>query len=258
MPVLIGTSGWQYKHWRGGLYPDSMPVRMWLQRYAECFATVEVNNAFYRLPERSTFEAWAAALPDDFVVAVKASRYLTHVRRLREPEEPVQRLMERATGLGAKLGPILLQLPPNMAIDVDRLTATLRAFPPAARVAVEFRHPSWFVPAVRRLLEDRAVALCLTDRGGPTSPLWRTAGWGYLRMHAGRGVPPSCYGHQALRSWAGRLAELYGASIDVFVYFNNDGFGCAPRDAARMAAEVRRLGISPTRTPPPREARLTA
>src|SRR5919205_149399 len=121
MPTLVGTSGWQYRSWRGRLYPEKLPQRLWLEHYVEHFATVEVNNAFYRLPEKAVFEGWRARTPADFCVAVKASRYLTHIKRLRDPAEPVARLMERAVGLGDKLGPILVQLPPSLRADVELL-----------------------------------------------------------------------------------------------------------------------------------------
>jgi len=258
VPVLIGTSGWHYRHWRGGLYPCALPARDWLGYYAQRFATVELNNAFYRLPEASTFASWAEMVPPDFVVAVKASRYLTHVRRLRDPEEPVQRLMERSRTLGPKLGPVLVQLPPDLRVDLDGLSKTLRAFPEATRVAVELRHESWFEASVRRLLEETGAAFCLADRAGPVGPLWRTTDWGYLRFHQGRSRPEPCYGRAALGTWARRLAELWPETADVFAYFNNDGCGCAPRDAHRFASAVRREGLSPTRVPPTRDVPLTS
>ena len=136
MPVLVGTSGWQYRDWRGRFYPQGLAQARWLEHYAERFATVESNNAFYRLPEPATFAAWAERTPPGFVMAVKASRYLTHIKRLRDPEEPVGRLMERARHLGAKLGPVLLQLPPTLRADPATLDRTLRAFPAGTRVAV--------------------------------------------------------------------------------------------------------------------------
>ena len=257
MPVLIGTSGWHYRHWRGGFYPTSLPARSWLAHYADRFATVELNNAFYRLPETSAFQAWNRTLPDDFVVAVKASRYLTHVRRLREPEEPVERLMGHASGLGSKLGPVLLQLPPNLPMDLPALRRTLQAFPRGARVAVEVRHDSWAVPDTRALLEERGAALCLTDSAGRHSPLWQTTDWAYVRFHSGQSHPSSCYGRAALDTWAGRVAELWPPAADVFVYFNNDSHGCAPRDAHQFALAVRRHGLDPTRVPTSREAPLS-
>jgi uncharacterized protein YecE (DUF72 family) len=252
MPVVIGTSGWHYQHWRGGFYPPSLPPAKWLELYARRFATVEINNAFYRLPEAAAVAGWAAATPDDFVLVVKASRYLTHVRRLRDPEEPVTRLLQRMAGLGPKFGPLLLQLPPNLPADTEALASTLGALAGRA-VAVEFRHPSWFSCQTRRLLEEFGCALCLTDNKGPRTPWWRTADWGYVRFHQGRSRPPSGYGRQALRTWAGRLAELWPASSDLYVYFNNDSHGCAPRDARRFAAAIRRAGLTPSRVPSPRE-----
>jgi uncharacterized protein YecE (DUF72 family) len=209
---------------------------------------VEVNNAFYRLPERRTFADWAARTPPDFVVAVKASRYLTHVRRLQNPAEPVRRLAERLEGLGDKLGPVLLQLPPTLRFVPDALDETLACFPRSIRVAVEPRHPSWFVDEFRHLLVRRGAALCLSDLSGRHSPLWRTADWGYVRFHRGRASPPPCYGRAALRSWAERVARLWG-NCDVYCYFNNDTGGCAPRDAHRFALATHLVGLTATRTP---------
>jgi uncharacterized protein YecE (DUF72 family) len=252
MPVFIGTSGWHYAHWRGLFYPRSLPSGKWLELYAQRFATVEINNAFYRLPDPPAVAGWAAAAPDDFVMAVKASRYLTHVRRLHDPEEPVTRLLQRMAGLGPKLGPVLVQLPPNLQIDTTGLRATLAAFSSQA-VAVEFRHPSWYTPETRRLLEDFGAALCFADSRGPQTPWWRTADWGYVRFHQGRAQPPSGYGPAALQTWANRLAELWPESADLYVYFNNDLHGCAPRDARRFGAAIRRAGLSPARVPAPRQ-----
>lgn len=253
MPVLIGTSGWHYRHWRGGFYPDGLAAHRWLAHYAERFATVEVNNAFYRLPDTGTFSTWAAALPADFCVALKASRYLTHVRRLGDPEEPVGRLMDRAAALGPKLGPVLLQLPPNLQADLGALERTLAAFGAGTRVAVEPRHHSWFDAGLRSLLTERGAALCLTDTDGRGGPRWRTAAWGYVRFHHGRGSPPSCYGRTALRTWASVLAEQWPPDADVYAYFNNDTNGCAPRDAHRFALAAAAVGLAPTRVPDARE-----
>jgi uncharacterized protein YecE (DUF72 family) len=248
--LVVGTSGWQYRDWRGPFYPPGVPQRAWLEYYAERFATVEVNNAFYRLPERSTFEDWRARTPDDFTVAVKASRYLTHIRRLRDPAEPVGRLMTRAAGLGDRLGPVLLQLPPNLAADADLLDAALRRFPAGTRLVVEPRHASWWCPPVRAVLERRGAALCWADRGGrPLTPLWRTAAFGYLRMHEGRARPRPRYGAAAMRSWLGRIAAEFGPADDVHVYFNNDPGGAAIADAAAFARAARRRGDRVTRTP---------
>jgi uncharacterized protein YecE (DUF72 family) len=250
--VWIGTSGWQYDDWRGRFYPRGTPLRLWLEAYSERFAIVESNNAFYRLPERRTFEAWAERTPDDFVMAVKVSRYLTHIRRLREPREAVDRFMGRVEGLGGKLGPVLIQLPPQFHADPERLDRTLERFPGDVRVAVEFRHDSWYSREIRELLERRRAALCLADRRGPLTPIWRTADWTYLRFHEGRARPRPSYGRTALDSWARRLADSWRASEDCYVFFNNDHRGCAPRDAARFATLCRRAGLRPSRVPSPR------
>jgi uncharacterized protein YecE (DUF72 family) len=248
--VYLGTSGWQYKDWRDRFYPGDVAQKRWLEFYAERFDTVESNNAFYRLPERRTFKDWKERTPDGFVWAVKASRFLTHMKRLNEPAEPVQRFLDRARGLGAKLGPVLLQLPPNFRADLDRLDAALERFPDRVRVAVEPRHDSWFTDECRDLLQRHGAALCLADRGSkPVTPLWRTAGWGYVRFHAGAASPQPCYGRSALRTWAERLADLYTQRTDVFVYFNNDPGGCALQDVRVFAREVERAGLRPTRVP---------
>ncbi len=253
MPVLIGTSGWQYASWRGRFYPEKLRQADWLEHYAARFRTVEVNNAFYRLPEASTFASWASRTPDDFVVVVKASRYLTHIKRLKEPEEPVARFLERARHLGPKLGPVLVQLPPNLQADVARLDAALAQFPPDVRVAVEFRHPTWFTDETRDVLTRRSVALCLADSPHRDTPLWRTAEWGYVRLHEGTDEPRPCYSRGALDAWARRLADLFSRDNEVYAFFNNDPQGCAPRDAAVFAEAVEAAGLAATRVPSTRE-----
>ncbi|GIH12958.1 DUF72 domain-containing protein [Rugosimonospora africana] len=250
--IVVGTSGWQYRDWRGRFYPEDVPQRRWLEHYASAFATVEVNNAFYRLPERDTFAQWRERTPDDFCVAVKMSRYLTHIKRLIEPAEPVARFLSRADGLGDRLGPVLLQLPPTLAADPPVLAATLARFPAGVRVAVEPRHESWWTAEVRTVLERHGAALAWADRRGPVTPLWRTADWGYLRLHEGRAQPRPRYGRAALASWLDRLAAAYALDREpVYVYFNNDPGGAAIRDAAALAARAERRGLSITRHPAP-------
>ncbi|MFF8268192.1 DUF72 domain-containing protein [Streptomyces sp. NPDC016562] len=253
MPMLVGTSGWQYEDWRGGLYPTGLPQRLWLEEYARRFATVENNNAFYRLPAKEVFESWRQRTPEGFVMAVKASRYLTHMKRLRDPAEPVHRLLERTEGLGDRMGPVLLQLPPQFREDVGALDACLRCFPATVRVAVELRHGSWWEAEreLRAVLERHGSALCWADRGSrPVTPLWRTASWGYVRFHAGTAAPPPRYGRQALASWAARVADAWTDADDVYAYFNNDPGGAAVLDAARFARAAAALGRTVSRTPP--------
>lgn len=256
MPLLIGTSGWQYRHWRETFYPRGLAQRSWLEFYSDRFATVESNAAFYRLPEKETFEAWAKRTPDDFIWAVKVSRFLTHIKRLADPADPIQRFVDRASGLGRKLGPALLQLPPQFKRNDERLDETLAQFPSFLRVAVEFRHKSWWSDEVRRILERHGAAVCWTDRSGPRSPLWLTSDWLYVRFHHGRASPPSCYGRQALATWVDRLSGAVSAKSDTYAYFNNDGHACALRDAIVFARLAARSGLAHTSVPKSREVRL--
>ncbi|MGW3093979.1 DUF72 domain-containing protein [Streptomyces sp. NPDC001102] len=250
MTLLVGTSGWQYKDWRGVLYPAGCPTRLWLEEYAGHFATVELNNAFYRLPTRENFDAWRERVPPDFVVAVKASRFLTHIKRLRDPEEPVERLMTHAAGLGDRLGPVLLQLPPTLKADAGLLDACLGCFPPGTRVAVEPRHESWWTPEVREVLQARGAALCWADvLSRPATPLWRTTDWGYVRFHQGRARAWPHYGRRALETWVDRIARTWPPDDDVYAYFNNDPTGAAVQDAATFARAAGAAGLQVTRTP---------
>ena len=245
--IFVGTSGWQYRDWRGPFYPYEVPQRLWLEHYAQRFVTVESNNAFYRLPERKTFEDWRRRTPEGFVMAVKVSRYLTHIKRLRDPEEPVARFLDRVAGLGDKLGPVLLQLPPTLRADPDLLAAALAEFPPHVRVAVEPRHESWWSDQVRRVLVKHRAALCWADRHTrPVTPLWRTAEWGYLRLHQGRFRPG--YGRLALTSWVQRISEAFGRTREVWVYFNNDPQAAAPADACDFSRLAEQHGL-PVRRP---------
>jgi uncharacterized protein YecE (DUF72 family) len=263
VPVIVGTSGWQYRDWRGCLYPAGVPQRSWLEYYAGHFAAVENNGAFYRLPPRGAFSAWRDRTPAGFVMAVKASRYLTHIRRLREPAEPVRRLLDAAAGLGDRLGPILLQLPPNFRADPLALDGCLAEFARQAkvaglpaglvpvRVAVELRHESWWTGPTREVLTRHQAALCWADRlGRPLSPLWRTADWGYLRLHEGGARSWPRYGQAALRRWVTEAAEAFADKADFFAFFNNDQNGAAVRDAAAFTAIARRAGRTVADPPP--------
>lgn len=256
MSIDIGCSGWNYRHWRGGVfYPPRCPSRAWLGLYAEVFATVEVNSTFYRLPSAASVARWAAETPPGFTFSVKASRYLTHVRRLRDPGPGLARLLERLQPLtdAAKLGPILWQLPPTFPCDQDRLASALEQLPRHVRSAFEFRHRSWFCDGVYALLRSHGVALVIADRpeiqGFQTREL--TAPFTYIRFHEGsRGVNGS-YSDRELATWARRIRRL-AREVDVFAYFNNDWEGFAPANAIRLqslvaGARARRPRSSPRR-----------
>ena len=248
MALMVGTSGWQYNDWAGAFYPEGLPKSRWLEYYASRFSTVEANTVFYGLPRRELLESWVARTTDDFVMSVKASRYLTHVRRLKEPKEPVRKLVEALEGLGSKLGPILLQLPPNQRFDPMLLSAALSEFPKEVKVAVEVRHPSWLVDGLRRVLEEHGSAFCLTDRRNRRSPLWRTAS----------GICPI---PRRIRLAEPQLrtdgARQLGAPYRLFMV---EGRGrvlllqqrrrcMRSRDAARFASAARRHGLTTSRSP---------
>lgn len=259
MPVWIGTSGWQYASWRGGIYPEKLPQRLWLEHYIERFDVVEVNNTFYRLPERSVFEQWRERAPERFRYVLKISRYLTHTKRLRDPVDALSRFLENAEGLDGRCGPLLLQLPPRFNADAGRLRDALAVIPQRYQVAVEVRDESWFSADVRAVLEARDAPLVLADRDEvrlEPDPLPH-ASWAYIRFHSGRNRPPTCYRPSRLQEWAEFVAATYPKQSDVYVFFNNDPFGCAVRDAVRFASFCRDAGLDVTRVPEEAEARLT-
>jgi uncharacterized protein YecE (DUF72 family) len=233
--VYIGTSGWSYKHWTHDVfYPEGLPASRWLEHYARNFETVEINNSFYRLPAVETFKNWAQQVPAGFVFAVKASRYLTHIRRLRDPQEPVDLFFSRARHLGSRLGPVLFQLPPQFKMDAGRMRDLLEALPkkPAQRYVVEVRDRSWLELPILQLLEGFNVALCFAD--------WReikidgpvTADFVYLRRHSG--PLDGNYRLEDLHRDARQIEKWRRAGRDVYVYFNNDPQGHAVQNALQL------------------------
>jgi len=241
-PVHVGCSGWNYRAWRDELYPPGLPARRWLERYAERFSTVEVNATFYRLVSRDAVAHWVEQTPPSFIFAVKASRYLTHVKRLSDVADGVARFHERLEPLieSHRLGPILWQLPESFPRDDRRLAATLAALPDG-RHAFEFRHPSWFVPEVYTLLREHRVALVIGDH--PDRPFQShaaTAAWRYVRLHYGRRGARGNYSTSELRTWADRL-HAWRAQQEIFVYFNNDWEAFAVRNASSLRARLEAL-----------------
>jgi len=246
--IRVGCSGWQYASWRGRFYPATLKTAEWLEYYTTVFDTVELNNSFYRLPEKSTFQSWRARVPRRFAFAVKASRYLTHLKRLLTPGPPVRRLFSRVAGLGDRLGPVLYQLPGNFEIDVPRLRHLCRVLPRARGGrellhAIEFRHPSWYCAEVFDLLSQQGVALCLHDKLGSAIDRPAVGPFVYVRFHGPSGMYHGGYSARTLERWAGSLVEQHAAGRRVFAYFNNDPDAQATRDAQALREKIlKRLG----------------
>lgn len=232
MRVHVGTSGWVYPHWRGPFYPAELDEAQWLGYYARHLPSVEVNRSFYRLPSRAQFAAWRAQTPEGFVFAVKASRFITHMKKLREPEHSLPPLLEAVAGLDDKLGPLLFQLPPRWRPDLGRLTAFLAALPQRTRAAFELRDPRWHGDAVLQLLEQHNAAFCIYDLAGFESPRAITADFVYLRLHGPGAAYRGRYGRRALAQWADWLRRQ--AVVDAYVYFDNDAAGHAVEDAITL------------------------
>ena len=231
MEVLVGTSGWQYDDWRGVLYPERVAKKDWLAHYSERFPVVEVNNTFYNLPAEDTFVRWREGSAEGFRFVVKASRFITHIRRLRDCREPVRLLWSRAGRLGRKLGPVLFQLPPNLRADHELLAGFLRVLPKAMEAAFEFRHRSWDADETHELLDGAGCALVLADSPGARVRDVVTGGWSYLRFHKGNDGGPD-YTRRKLRRWANRIADLDARTV--YAFFNNDPTGAAVRDARTL------------------------
>jgi uncharacterized protein YecE (DUF72 family) len=234
--VQIGTSGWSYDHWENVLYPAGMPPRDRLASYCRRFGTVELNASFYRWPRDSTFAGWRRRLSDGFALSVKASRGLTHARKLYAPEAWVERIKHSWHELGDKRAVLLVQLPPGMERDDARLDYFLARLPHWIRVAVEFRHASWHHPDVYRLLEGRQAAYCVMSGAKLPCVLAATAPFVYVRMHGPdhQHLYAGSYSDRDLHWWADRIREWRDSGKDVYVYFNNDGFGHAVRNAETL------------------------
>ncbi len=244
--LIIGCSGWQYRWWKGNFYPDDLPASRWLEFYTRHFQSVEINNTFYRLPPAATFEHWRQRTPEGFIVAIKASRFLTHLKRLKDARPSLTLLFSRVAALGSRTGPILFQLPPHLPRDLGRLetfVADLAATAPIleqdacpAHFALEFRDPSWYVDDVFAMCDRAGVAICLHDMAGSALTAPAVGPFVYLRFHGADGRYHGSYPPDALREWATRMRAWSAAGRDVFAYFNNDPGGAAVRDARALRA----------------------
>jgi len=230
----IGTSGWHYAHWQGRFYPEKLTKTKWLEFYAKQFTTVELNNSFYRLPSEAAFTTWHDFSPANFTFAVKVSRFITHIKRLKNTEEAVAKFITRAKILGGKLGPLLYQLPPNMHRNDEVLESFLATLPQGMKHVFEFRHQSWLEEKVFEILHKGNVGLCIFDMPSFTCPVVATADFAYIRFHGSTGLYFSCYSDEELADWAKKLANLATNLKEVYIYFNNDAEAFAVRNAITL------------------------
>jgi uncharacterized protein YecE (DUF72 family) len=232
--VHIGTSGWHYDHWRGPFYPEDMRAGEFLEYYRKRFHTVEINNSFYQLPKKETLEGWRNAVPGDFVFAVKASRYITHMKKLKDPEKSTAKFLDRVEALESRLGPVLFQLPPRWRFNPERLRTFLEALPEKYRCAFEFRDPSWFQEETLQALQDHGAAFCIYEFAGRVSPKEVTADFIYVRLHGPGGPYRGQYETRTLAGWAGAFSAWVQKGKEIFCYFDNDESGYAAQDALRL------------------------
>jgi uncharacterized protein YecE (DUF72 family) len=236
--LRIGTSGWIYKEWRGAFYPQKLSQARWFGHYARVFDTAEINATFYRLPTQATVARWREASPSDFLFAWKASRFITHMKRLKDVAASIERVYAPMLALGGKLGPALFQLPPSFACDLARLQDFLALLPSGRRHVVEFRHPSWYSERVFNALADHGASLCISDHHHAPAPWVATAPFVYVRGHGPGGRYRGSYQDAELDRWASRMETWRGEGRDLFAYFDND-IGCAaPADAQRLYARM--------------------
>ena len=236
--IRIGTSGWHYKHWLGKFYPERWPASRMLEFYRERFDTVEINNSFYQLPRESALAQWRESTGPDFRFALKGSRYLTHMKKLKDPEVGLERFLARADLLGDRLGPILFQLPPQWDVNVERLARFLELLPRFHRYAFEFRNPAWDCEDVYQLLRTHGAAYCIFHLAGYESPVKVTADFVYIRLHGPGGKYQGSYDDGSLGAVAQRIRSWREELRAIYVYFDNDEAGYAPRDAMRLREMV--------------------
>ena len=244
--IRIGTSGWQYGHWRGTFYPEKCSPAKMLSIYIQHFSSVEVNNTFYKLPRAEAMRNWAAAVPKDFCFAVKASRFITHNKKLIDPQNFLGKFLPAVEVLDEKLGPILFQLPPKWRVNVERLEEFLSALPRYHRYAFEFREMSWNVPRVLDILRRYNAAYCVYELAGYLSPIEVTADWAYVRLHGPGDKYQGRYERRALRHWADRVVDWSAQLKAVYFYFDNDDSGYAAQNALELKRLVER-SIRPIR-----------
>ena len=236
--IHIGTSGWHYKHWCGPYYEPKLAASKMLACYYQDFDTVEINNSFYKLPNESTFAKWREDTPPGFCFAVKGSRFITHMKKLKEPEHALNNLIPRAEALGEKLGPILFQLPPHWTVNLERLETFLAALPRNHMYAFEFREPSWHCQEVYALLRAHNAAFCIFELDRFLAPEIITADWTYIRLHGPGGKYQGSYSSRRLQEWAAKIAQWGSTLRAIYLYFDNDQAGFAVRNALELKRRV--------------------
>ena len=240
--ILIGTSGWHYGHWMGRFYPHGLSRDRFLRHYSQSFNVVEINSTFYRLPRPESIDAWREQTPERFIFACKASRFITHMKKLRDPDRSIEPFFAAVTRLGKKLGPILFQLPPSLHIDITRLSKFLEALPRGHRYAIEFRHESWWMEKTYKLLLQHKAACCICQLGAVPQSFEATADFAYYRLHGPSNRYRGSYNEEALRSWARHILDRRDHGQDVFCFFDNDERAYAPKNAMKLKALVSREG----------------
>jgi len=240
--IHIGTSGWSYDHWQGVFYPPGLAANQRLGYYRHYFRTVEINSSFYSLPSPDSLRNWYENVPDDFIFAVKASRYITHMKKLRDSQRPIRKFIHRVGELRDKLGPILFQLPPRWHINVERMTSFLKMLPRDHRYAVEFRDPTWFTPQIYELLAEHSAAFCIFDLNRELSPMEVTTDFIYLRLHGPNGPYQGQYDDRTLHHWAESIDRWRREGRDVYCYFDNDEAAYAVQDATRLQDMLKNTG----------------
>jgi uncharacterized protein YecE (DUF72 family) len=239
--IRIGTSGWHYDHWAGPFYPADLSKDKWLEYYAQHFDTVELNNTFYHLPKEKSLKRWHKLAPKNFVYAVKASRYITHIKKLKDVSEELSRFLGLAALLGRKLGPILYQLPPSLHKDLGRLESFIEILPKNKIAVFEFRHESWYCEDTYKMMRKFNVGFCIHDLPGNESPKIITGDVIYIRLHGTTGRYSGCYSKSMLANWATWLKDHAKDVRSIYVYFNNDEAAYAIRNAKELKKLLRGL-----------------
>jgi len=237
LQYYIGTSGWHYDHWQNLFYPPTLPRKQWLQYYAQAFNSVEINSSYYRMPLESTFANWNSSVPDDFCFSVKASRFITHIKRLKDSREAVETFVSRAKSLGAKLGPLLFQLPPGLHRNdslLESFLILLNNQDISSSSVFEFRHPSWMADSVFQILQTYHAGFCIFDMPEYTSPFVITSDFMYLRFHGKNDLYSGCYPENELKTWADKIARIPSTLKSIYIYFNNDAGGYAVQNALTL------------------------